>query len=230
MTPVIKHRKHKPVAYTREEMLQSRNLILNSRGVNTRMHPIAEFSPLELIAVITEEHRLIARAAEIAVNVSTLSTTLNECPMKKALPVLNCFFQDFCSAIHRPREDKFLFLWLSGFASDSIANVLETLYEDHAFSDELLGEIAEIAREPLSDELVMKAETLLGRYGRYLLQHMNREEQMLFPLIRLCLQHSGKEQMGDTSPAPPPSLAARADAALYFWERELERLRLALFD
>lgn len=175
-------------------------------------------SPAEsFLLTLSREHRMISKAAELALNFSALmeAHAISKNEVDSALTTLVEFFLNFCLQIHRPREDSLLFPWLAQFEEQSIQDMLRVLEKDHAYADAILQSLI-MCTTTSHDEAAKQ----LSRYAVYLLQHTSREEDLLFPIVRIC----AKSRLD----FPAITTVKDSDVALAKWEKIFEQLKSSL--
>lgn len=165
---------------------------------------------------------MISNAAELALHVCSLieQHSLSKKKTNAILSTFVKFFVDFCLHVHRPREDNVLFPWLAQFQEQSIQDMLHVLEKDHAYADTILQSL--LTDTTGSQDAHDRAAKQLSRYALYLIQHTSREEDLLFPIVRICAKNRGDF----------PAIAAvkDSDTAIEEWGKTFEQLKSSLRD
>ena len=131
------------------------------------------------------------------------------------------FFRQFCDGRHRAKEEK-LFAWMSSLGLDQATGPLAVLHHEHDEGRELLralaGAVNILEARPSSRSALQEVHRLALSFVELSMAHVEKEEDVLFPIAELFAVQSGTEC---EAPRDIPDQFSDEDEA---WIQELESL------
>lgn len=174
-----------------------------------------------LTAILTEEHELLLRALGLFGRYSELLVVGRPYDPRLARGFLR-FFRDFGDVRHHEKEEQLLFPWMEAQGLPREVGPLGVLRQEHELARDLRLALSLAADAllvfPGDGDARVRFHALAVRFVELMTAHIEKEEQVLFPLADRFSQQ-GREPLERPSVAPTKELAwvARLEEEAATW-------------
>lgn len=161
--------------------------------------------PRSLLGVLTEEHVLIHRALALFARYSEQVFSGDGYDPHLARRFLR-FFRDFGDLRHHQKEEEILFPWMAALGLPPGDGPLAVLSQEHEVGRDLRLALSlatdALLESPQEGDARERFRSLALRYVELMTAHIEKEEQVLFPLAERFARQSGQElRRADELPA-----------------------------
>ena len=170
----------------------------------TSPDPSLSSGPRALTLILGEEHELIGRVLTPLARLGEQVASGASYDPRQAREFLR-FLNEFCDLRHHEKEEGLLFPWLEARGLPRASGPLGVLGQEHEVSRDLRLELSLIADELLVAPRAVaprrRFRELVLRYVELLTAHIEKEEQVLFPLADRFAVQTGAELLAEDGPS-----------------------------
>jgi hemerythrin-like domain-containing protein len=178
---------------------------------------------VEPTEVLMNEHRMIEKALDALVAWVAKLGAGNESDDKAELARFVSFIRGFADAYHHGKEEDILFVAMVDHGFPREAGPIAVMLHEHDLGRTLVGVLDGLAQQPApwSDDDRTKLGATAREFASLLRQHIQKEDQVLYPMARARLPAPVQEEMArrfqafeeqQASKGEPERLRALADA------------------
>jgi hemerythrin-like domain-containing protein len=146
------------------------------------------------IDILSGEHRLIEKVLD-----SLQAVVQGDAPVQREIVSRHAeFFQEFADRCHHGKEEEMLFVELASHGMPSEGGPLGCMRHEHDSGRALVGELVGLGEGdgPLSDDERGNLQRVAGEFINLLRAHIQKEDQVLFPMALRKLPASVVEDLG----------------------------------
>ena len=142
-------------------------------------------APARAIGIIRDEHRSLAAVLHAWMHMLAAARKEGKQPDRALMRAMVRYIKDFPLALHHPKEDDHLFSRLRERTS-AVDAELDELQRQHERDHQMVAELSALVDSDRADLAAL--DEAVGRYARFLWDHMGREEGVILPAAQKYLR------------------------------------------